>query len=90
MWQEQLFSYSMKKSIHSSELKVLRTLLREAREQAGMTQTELSKKLGRSQSFVSKYEVGELSLDVLELRIICRAMGVSLPDFINRFEDRVS
>lgn len=90
MRQEPLCSYFVKKSIHSYEQRVLRTLLREAREQAGMTQTELSRKLGRSQSFVSKYEAGELGLDVLELRAICQAMGVSLPDFISRFEDRVS
>lgn len=87
--QQPLFYDFVKKSIHSSEQTVLRTLLREIRQQKGLTQLELSRKLGRSQSFVSKYEVGELSLDVLELKAICQAMGVSLRDFISRFEDRV-
>ena len=85
-----LFSYSVKKSIHSSEQRMLRTLLRETREQAEMTQKQLSEKLGRSQSFVSKYEAGELGLDVLELRSICQAMDVPLLDFVRRFEDRLT
>ena len=87
--QGQLFFFSVKKSIHSYEQRILQTLLRETREQAGMTQAELSEKLGRSQSFVSKYEAGELGLDVLELRAILQAIGVSLPDFVRQFEDRL-
>lgn len=44
----------------------LRAALIEARLKAALTQVELAKRLGRSQSFVSKYEKGERRLNVLE------------------------
>jgi transcriptional regulator with XRE-family HTH domain len=47
---------------------------------------ELASRLGVPQSFVSKYESGERRLDVLELRLVCRAVGVSLQEFVRRLE----
>jgi transcriptional regulator with XRE-family HTH domain len=41
--------------------------LRAAREQAGLTQAEVAKRLRRPQSFVSKCEAGERRVDVVEL-----------------------
>ena len=52
-----------------------RALLIEARKRAGMTQVELSKKLRRPQSFVSKYENGERRLDVPEFLEVTEALG---------------
>jgi transcriptional regulator with XRE-family HTH domain len=49
----------------------------------------LAKKLGKPQSFVSKYESGARRLDLLELRDVCRAMGISVGDFVRRFEKLV-
>lgn len=46
-----------------------------ARHAAGLTQTEVAEKLGRPQSFVSKYEQGERRLDVAEFVDVCRAIG---------------
>lgn len=51
-----------------------------------MRQVDLAKKLSEPQSFVSRYESGERRLDVLELRKICLALGVSLTDFVERLE----
>ena len=51
-----------------------------------MRQVELAHRLGQPQSFVSKYESGERRLDLLQLRQICEAVGISLPDFVKRFE----
>ncbi len=76
----------MEKSIYTREYGVLLRLIREAREQAGITQVELAKKLKQSQSFVSKCERGECRLDVIQLKTICQALGVSLSDFVNRLE----
>jgi transcriptional regulator with XRE-family HTH domain len=47
---------------------------------------ELASRLGVPQSFVSKYESGERRLDVLELRLVCQAVGVSLQEFVRRLE----
>ena len=80
----------MGKSIHTPEYALLLGLIREAREAAGLTQVELARILGQSQSFVSKMEVGERRIDVIQLRTVCLALGVSLTDFIQRFEERIS
>ncbi len=76
----------MPKSIFSAEQEKLQQLLRQTREQAGVTQVELAKKLGRPQSYVSKYESGERRLDILELREVCQALGVPLGAFIKKLE----
>jgi transcriptional regulator with XRE-family HTH domain len=61
-------------------------LLRDARLQAGMKQSELSARLGVPQSFVSKYETGERRLDFMEVRSICAALGLPLAEFAERVE----
>jgi len=62
-------------------------LLRSLREETGIRQMDLAKRLRKPQSFVSKYESGERRLDVIELREVCLALGISLEEFVRRFED---
>lgn len=57
-----------------------------ARREAGITQMELSRALGKPQSFVSKYESGERRLDVIEFITICEALGVAPTKIIKRLE----
>lgn len=54
----------------------LRVLLIEAREAAGLTQADVATRLGRVQSFVSKYELGERRLDVVDFIAVCDCLGV--------------
>ncbi len=61
--------------------------LRQVRLDAQLTQAELSCKLNKPQSFVSKYEGGERRLDFYELYLICSALNITLSDFIAIFED---
>jgi len=61
----------------------LQCLLRALRKKRGLTQVELAQKLGRPQSFVSKYESGERRLDILELQDICKACEVLIEKFIS-------
>lgn len=68
------------------ERAVLQRLLRDIRREAGINQEDLARRLGATQSFVSKYESGERRLDLLELRHICTAIGVPLTDVLQRFE----
>ena len=65
-------------------------LLKEAREQAGVTQVELAQRLAQTQSAVSKMERGERRIDVVELHLICRALGISTSDFVKRLERSLS
>jgi len=46
-----------------------------ARKNAGVTQAELARKLGRPQSFVSKIESGERRIDVIEFLQIAKHVG---------------
>jgi transcriptional regulator with XRE-family HTH domain len=65
---------------------LLRQLLRQAREEAGMIQDELSRKLGRSQGFVSKYELGDRRIDLVDMADICDALEISFLDLAKRFD----
>jgi transcriptional regulator with XRE-family HTH domain len=49
--------------------------LKQARLDAGLTQTELADRLERPQSFVAKYENGERKVEVVEFVQIVRAIG---------------
>jgi transcriptional regulator with XRE-family HTH domain len=56
----------MAKSLHTEEWRQFLQRLIDARVAAGVSQIELGQRLGRTQSFISKVERGERSLDVLE------------------------
>ena len=49
----------------------------------GVTQAELSKRLGKHQSFVSKYENGERRLDIAEIIEICKALRIDPHELVN-------
>ena len=65
-------------------------LLRALRAEAGLRQIDVAKRLGVNQTFVSKYENGERSLDLIELRSVCQALGTTLAVVVDEFEKRVS
>lgn len=62
----------------------LRALLVEARERAGLTQADVAERIGRVQSFVSKYEQGERRLDVVDFLAVCDCLGVSPETLLRR------
>jgi transcriptional regulator with XRE-family HTH domain len=74
----------MTKSLYTGRHERLCKLLIEAREKRGLTQIDVSKKLGRPQSFVSKYENGERRLDVIEFLEVADALGIEPSRFINQ------
>lgn len=55
----------------------LSQFLLQARLDAGMTQHELARKLGKAQSFVTKYETGARKIEILSFVKICRALGLN-------------
>lgn len=52
-------------------------LLIEARRSQRITQAELGRRLGRSTSFVFRVEAGARQLDVADLILIARAIGIA-------------
>jgi transcriptional regulator with XRE-family HTH domain len=76
----------MRRSIGTADHKRLFALLREARVDAGLRQVDVAKRLREPQAFVSRYESGERRLDLIELREVCRALGINLNDLVREFE----
>jgi len=76
----------MEKSIHSTEYTVFLRVLRDTRRRAGLTQIQVAKKIRETQTFVSKCERGERRLDVVELRTLCFALGMTLREFVGKLE----
>lgn len=81
---------TLSKTRLAREQAVVLALLREVRQEAGLRQRDVAARIGVPQSFVSKYESGERRLDIVELRALCAALGVSLSDFVDRLEKKIA
>jgi transcriptional regulator with XRE-family HTH domain len=79
----------MAKSLHTPEYEYFRTLLVTAREKANLTQSEVSNRLSRPQSFVAKYEGGERRLDVVEFVEVCKALHVDPHGVLAELQSKV-
>jgi transcriptional regulator with XRE-family HTH domain len=74
-------------SVKVRRRRVLLDLLRQVRLEAGLRQVDVAKKLNKPQSFVSNYESGERRLDLLELQAVCEVVGITVADFVGRFQE---
>jgi len=72
----------MKKSIHTEERAVFVKRLRKARIEAGLTQVQVAKKLGCTQSWISKIELGELRVEAIWLNRLAKLYGKSVSYFL--------
>jgi transcriptional regulator with XRE-family HTH domain len=66
----------MVNSVHTPSYRVLLKTLVDARKSKKLSQAELAEKLGRVQTYVSKYERGERRLDVIEFIEVTRALEI--------------
>lgn len=78
----------MSKTVFSGAHRVLVERLVLARRHAGLTQTELARRLGKDQSYVSLIERSQRRVDVIEFRAIAGALGMDpvalLADIVKR------
>ncbi|MDZ5111798.1 helix-turn-helix transcriptional regulator [Pseudomonas putida] len=65
---------------------IVQEALKQMRLEAQLTQSDLAKRLGKPQSYVSKYESGERRLDIIEIDEVCQATGQTLTSFANELE----
>ncbi len=72
----------MVKSIHTKEYAYFVERLRKAREEAGLTQVQVAKKLRRPQSHVSNVESGQQRVDVVELQTFAKLYNKDVNYFI--------
>jgi transcriptional regulator with XRE-family HTH domain len=80
----------IRKSVHSTEQKVFRELMIEARKTAGLTQHDVAKRLKKAQSFVAKYEGGERRIDVVEFLRIAQALEADPIRILRELQKRTS
>ena len=72
----------MARSIYTNEYKNVVKKLRRARNEAGLLQVDVAKKLKKPQSYVSKIERGERRVDVAELSILAKIYKKDVSFFI--------
>jgi ribosome-binding protein aMBF1 (putative translation factor) len=79
----------MRKSGYDDAYRELRDVLITARRDAGLSQEKLAAKLHRGQTFVSKIELGERRLDLIELLVWADALGVDAREVVDRLQKKV-
>lgn len=67
--------------------KVTGSCLRQMRKEAGLTQTQVARSMGKTQSFVSKVENAERELSLVESFLYAMALDTSYDELIRRVHD---
>lgn len=80
----------MPSTLHSNNYQIFRTLLINARTDAGLTQVNIAEKLNKPQSYVSKYERGERRLDFPEFIELAEIMGIDIAKFVDAYKASIT
>lgn len=80
----------MTKAIYRPEYEVFLGILKRRRIDAGLTQVECSKALGRPQSFISDVESGSRRLDIVQIWDICRVLECDFLELLQEFQRNLS
>lgn len=72
----------MVKSIHTKEYAYFVERLVKARQEAGLTQVQVAKKLRRPQSHISNVESGQQRVDIVELQTFAKIYNKDINYFV--------
>ena len=72
----------MPKTIRTSEYQRVVERLKQARLDADLTQKEVSEKIKKPQSYISKVEAGEQRVDIIELKVFAELYKKGLNYFV--------
>jgi transcriptional regulator with XRE-family HTH domain len=72
------------KTIYSERHRKLIELLTKERQRAGLSQSELARKLNQHQSFIARIESGQRGVNVVEFLAIAEAIGGFTPSTVLR------
>jgi transcriptional regulator with XRE-family HTH domain len=72
------------RTLDSPRHEALRAFLVERRDKAGLSQTDVAKRLRRSQSYVSYVETGQKLIEVVELMEWAEAIGFDAREAVKR------
>ncbi len=75
-----------RKSLHTPPYDAILALLRQIREEAGLTQEQVATRLKRTRTYVTKCELGERRIDLLEWLEFCRACRCDPASFLSRLK----
>ena len=78
------------RSLHTQAYQAFVAIMADERQKAEITQHELARRLGKPQSFVSKYERSERRLDVAEFIRIARALETDPVKLMRRIDKELS
>lgn len=76
------------RAVHNARYKHLLSKLRDARKEAGLTQTNVAKLLGKTQAWVSRCELGERRIDPIDLADFSHVYRKPFSYFIPRSDGR--
>lgn len=71
------------RSIHNKRYKAIIAFIRRRREEAGITQKEMTKVMHLRQGIISKIETCERRIDLLELLQYCGGVNVSIREIVD-------
>ena len=74
-------------SLHHKRYAKLRSVLKEVRQSAGLTQVQLAERLNMEQSNLSKIERGERFVDTMLFIDFCKACGAVPAEVIAKVDD---
>ncbi|HRL20273.1 helix-turn-helix domain-containing protein [Alcaligenes sp. SDU_A2] len=77
-------------SPNTQTYRVFRELIVDARHAAHLRQSDLAYKLGKPQSYVSKYERGERRLDFIEFLNIATALNLDIQQFLVIYSQKIA
>ena len=72
----------MPKTIRTNEYQQVIERLKQARLDVGLTQKEVSEKIKKPQSYISKVETGEQRVDIIELKLFANLYKKKLDYFL--------
>lgn len=93
MYQQWVYAHLMvmkKPRVLSPLSLALAAQMRAERAAADLTQTQLASKAGMGRTTLIRIEAGERDMDTTQLAGLCRALDLSLVEFISRAEERLA
>lgn len=74
--------------LERQKYKFLRSELKKARLDADLLQADLASILKKPQSYISKVESGERSLDIIEFTQYCEGLGLDSPKWLKKLIEK--
>ncbi|MGZ3237861.1 MAG: helix-turn-helix domain-containing protein [Burkholderiaceae bacterium] len=80
----------MPNPVHDAKYILFRQMLVDARLEKNLLQSDVSDKLGKYQSYVSKYERGERRLDLPEFLEVAEALDINVTEFVKKYRTKLA